>query len=260
LIEVTKLVHFIRSPTWIAPPQTERLGAGKDGKFLASIQMNGDKFTEEQIKIFKHSPETYMRFVKAVEEVVNSKFKIASPLNSSNHQATCANIGSLSQLINGSNEAEQVLQFFSSYMTTALRNDEGLMKILIPKFPVGCRRITPGVGYLPALHEENVQVVTDRIVEILPEGIKIRSGEVIDVDAIVCATGFDVSFQPRFPIIGRDGNLQDIWKKNLPKAYMSCAVPGMPNYFSKIAHSHNKFDTFYCCRRGSHDYSLTMFI
>jgi cation diffusion facilitator CzcD-associated flavoprotein CzcO len=120
----------------------------------------------------------------------------------------------------------------TQYMAHALNQDQRLMKALIPEFPVGCRRLTPGVGYLAALTKENVQAVTDEIQEICPEGLKLGSGEVIEVDAIVCATGFDVSFVPRFPIIGEFGNLQDIWRTSLPEAYMSCMVPGMPNYFS----------------------------
>jgi cation diffusion facilitator CzcD-associated flavoprotein CzcO len=118
-------------------------------------------------------------------------------------------------------------------MTHALNQDEALMKALIPDFPVGCRRMTPGVGYLAALTKPNVQTVTTGIEEICPDGIKLVTGELIAVDAIVCATGFNLSFVPRFPIIGADGNLQDIWKDSVPAAYMSCMVPGLPNYFSK---------------------------
>lgn len=106
------------------------------------------------------------------------------------------------------------------------------MKALIPDFAVGCRRMTPGVGYLSALTQSNVQTVTTGIEEICPEGIKLANGELIEVDAIVCATGFNLSFIPRFPIIGTSGNLQDIWRDSVPAAYMSCMVPGMPNYFS----------------------------
>lgn len=70
----------------------------------------------------------------------------------------------------------------------------------------------------------------------VPEGIELASGETLKVDAIICATGFETSFCPRFPIIGRDGaNLQDRWRQEIPKAYMSCAVPSLPNYFSKPA-------------------------
>lgn len=118
-------------------------------------------------------------------------------------------------------------------MRESLKDDGRLCKALIPEFPVGCRRLTPAVGYLSSLTEENVRVVTDKMIKVVPKGIMINTGEVIEIDVLVCATGFDVSFCPRFPIIGRKGNLQDVWTKNLPKAYMSCAIPDFPNFFSK---------------------------
>jgi cation diffusion facilitator CzcD-associated flavoprotein CzcO len=119
------------------------------------------------------------------------------------------------------------------YMTAMLGGDETLCKKLIPDFPLGCRRMTPAPRYLQSLVQPNVDVVTEGIKCIVPEGIELVSGEVLKVDAIICATGFDVSFCPRFPLKGRDGNLQDIWREEVPKAYMSCAVAGLPNYFSK---------------------------
>ena len=92
--------------------------------------------------------------------------------------------------------------------------------------------MTPGQGYLNALTKPNVDVRKSGIKRFVPEGIELDSGEILKVDAIICATGFDTSFCPRFPIIGRNGNLQDQWKTSTPKAYMSCAVAGLPNYFS----------------------------
>lgn len=121
----------------------------------------------------------------------------------------------------------------TQYMSHALNQDETLMKALIPEFSVGCRRVTPGTGYLAALTQPNVQTVTTGIEEVLPEGIKLTNGELVAVDAIVCATGFNLSFVPRIPIIGESGNLQDIWRDSVPAAYMSCMIPGMPNYFSE---------------------------
>lgn len=120
-------------------------------------------------------------------------------------------------------------------MKTALGSDEKLCKALIPKFPLGSRRITPAPGYLEALRAPNTEVITGEIAEIVPEGIRRQSGEVIKLDAIICATGFDNSFTPRFPIVGRNGNIQDIMKAETPKGYMSCALAGVPNYFSKFS-------------------------
>lgn len=120
-------------------------------------------------------------------------------------------------------------------MRSALNNDEKLIKVLIPSFPLSCRRMTPGIDYLESLTKPNARVVTESIARVVPDGLVLDSGEHIVVDAVICATGFDVSFRPRFPIVGRGGNLQDVWARNLPKAYMSCAVPDMPNYFGKLS-------------------------
>lgn len=120
-----------------------------------------------------------------------------------------------------------------AHMTKALGNDASLIEAIIPTtFLPGCRRLTPGPGYLESITADNARVVTERVSKVVPNGIELASGEVIEVDAIICATGFDVSFCPRFPIIGRGGkNLKDMWTQEHPAAYMSCAVVDMPNYF-----------------------------
>lgn len=105
---------------------------------------------------------------------------------------------------------------------------------LIPKFKVGCRRFTPGVGYLEALSKENVEVVHGGIDRITEKGCVTESGKEYELDVLICATGFNVSFRPRFPIVGLDGrNLQDEWKDE-PKAYFGMAAAGFPNYLMFI--------------------------
>lgn len=105
---------------------------------------------------------------------------------------------------------------------------------IIPNdFAVGCRRPTPGNGYLEALCEDNVDVVLDGIAEITPEGIKTIDGKEHKVDIILCATGFDVSWRPYYPTIGRDGrSLSEEWK-DVPSTYLSITVPHFPNYLSQ---------------------------
>ena len=130
-------------------------------------------------------------------------------------------------------EQHAARKFSIESMSEKLNHDERLIKLMIPDFAVGCRRPTPGAGFLEALTQDNVSVITDEIVEVLPEGIKTATGEIQAVDALICATGFDVSFQPRFPIHGRDGQtLSEVWKK-VPEAYMSLAASHMPNHFRK---------------------------
>ena len=50
------------------------------------------------------------------------------------------------------------------------------------------------------------------------------------VDVILCATGFDTSWVPRFPIIANGINLQDMWSSKL-ESYLSIGAPHMPNYW-----------------------------
>lgn len=105
---------------------------------------------------------------------------------------------------------------------------------MVPKdYAVGCRRPTPGNGYLEALCEDNVEVVGDSIAEITPNGIKTADGVEHEVDVIVCATGFDVSWRPAYPTIGRAGkSLSQEWE-HIPSTYLSVSVPDFPNYLSK---------------------------
>lgn len=117
-----------------------------------------------------------------------------------------------------------------------------LAEMLIPDFPVGCRRQTPGPGYLEALVKDHVDTRWDDIDHFTEKGIFTKSGEELKFDAIVCATGFDTTFMPRFPIRGRNGaDLAKQWE-DIPKAYFGITVPEFPNYFS--TYQLNTFDVF----------------
>lgn len=108
-------------------------------------------------------------------------------------------------------------------------------EMLLPTFPVGCRRQTPGPGFLEALLQDNVEMVWDSIQAVTPKGIRLKTGEEAEYDVIICATGFDTTFKPAFPIVGRNGvKLAEKWTLDRPKAYFGICVPDMPNYFSKF--------------------------
>lgn len=129
-------------------------------------------------------------------------------------------------------------ELFKRTMTERLGQSEKgkkLAEMLIPEFPVGCRRQTPGPDFLEVLTEPNVDTRWDDIAKITEKGILTKSGQELGFDAIVCATGFDTSFQPRFPVIGRNGvSLAKQWEE-VPEAYFGLAVPNFPNYFSKLS-------------------------
>ena len=102
---------------------------------------------------------------------------------------------------------------------------------VLPEFPPGCRRLTPGPGYLEALSAENVNVISEPIVQVTTDGIITSDGTHRKADTIICATGFDTSFTGRFPIIGESGiPLSEKWRE-IPSTYLSLATDDFPNYF-----------------------------
>lgn len=91
-----------------------------------------------------------------------------------------------------------------------------------------------GHGYLEALSADNVTVRSDRIARITADGVQMNNGDLINLEALVCATGFDTSFRPTFPVYGVHGqNLRDLWIEE-PHSYLSIGAPQMPNYFGKL--------------------------
>ena len=123
-------------------------------------------------------------------------------------------------------------EYVAKDMRSKLGDDPRLTKHLIPEFALGCRRMTPGSGYLQSLRQDNVEVITESAVEVTTDGIIDASGKEIKVDVIICATGFHTS-GPSYDIIGRgDRNLGEHWAEN-PKCYMSFLADGFPNLFCR---------------------------
>ncbi|MFC6672054.1 hypothetical protein [Marinobacterium aestuariivivens] len=105
---------------------------------------------------------------------------------------------------------------------------------MLPKYPPFGKRILQDNGsYLKALQQENVELVTTGIREIVPEGIVTQDGELHEVDIIACATGFNADrFLFPMKIVGRNGiELAEQWQGDNGRAYLGITVPNFPNLF-----------------------------
>ncbi|KAJ4376381.1 hypothetical protein N0V83_001664 [Neocucurbitaria cava] len=127
-------------------------------------------------------------------------------------------------------EAQKTLQdTFRERMKQFIKN-ERLLEGFTPKFEIGCRRVTPGDPYMLAIQKPNVDVHFTAVDEITETGVIGNDGVEREVDTIVCATGFDVTYRPRFPVIGRNGvDLYEKWKDE-PESYLGLGCPDMPNW------------------------------
>ena len=196
---VGHLTSFIRQGTWTFGP------------FGPSPPRT---YTLPEIDNFKNDPAALTTLRKANESRINRSFPLF--ISSSAAQAKLR-----SQL--------------TSEMKSQLQNPE-LEAMLIPTTGVGCRRPTPGINYLSAVTAPNVTIAYGPISQITPHGaISVNKSSIHhELDILICATGFNTSFTPRFPIFNAGGiNLQEEWSPSQPvkpAAYLATAAPGFPNY------------------------------
>lgn len=106
--------------------------------------------------------------------------------------------------------------------------------ILIPEFEVGCKRRIFDSGYLESLHAENMTLTNEKVVEVLPEGVRMENGKVVEADVLILANGFVTNeYLGGVEIVGRGGEtLNQHWESfGGPEAYNCTALSGFPNFF-----------------------------
>jgi cation diffusion facilitator CzcD-associated flavoprotein CzcO len=110
---------------------------------------------------------------------------------------------------------------------------EDLIPKLIPDFPVGCKRIGQSDEYIQALCSSKCTVDRSPIQKIQGRTISTADGVDTEVDALILATGFDVTgFLGDLQVTGKDGlSLNELWENNTAKTYKTVSIHGFPNFY-----------------------------
>lgn len=119
------------------------------------------------------------------------------------------------------------------------------LDMLIPDFEVGCKRRIFDSGYLDSIHAENFDLTNERAEEIIPGGIKTKSG-LIPADVIILANGYLTNtFLHNIEVQGRRETLAEHWARfGGAEAYNCSALNGFPNFFILLGTHHSiPFDT-----------------
>jgi cation diffusion facilitator CzcD-associated flavoprotein CzcO len=201
----THLTTFIRSPTWISG------GFGDVAMMELGRDPNQTDFHRSERELFAKDAAEYLRFRKVIESGGNLI-----------HEST----------IPGTKMQREGEEIFTNGMRERLKAKPEIFEAIKPTFAPGCRRLTPGIGYLEALTADNVEVVTgQQIAAVKGNRVVLEpSCREIELDVLVCATGFQISAPPNFEVVGRDGKtLVERWGTR-PESYLSLAVDGFPNY------------------------------
>ncbi|HEX5775130.1 MAG TPA: hypothetical protein VFX95_00475, partial [Caulobacteraceae bacterium] len=109
-----------------------------------------------------------------------------------------------------------------------------LFEKVVPTYPIGGKRSVRDNGvWIGALRRDYVDLITEAIIEITPDGLVTADGKLHEADVIIYGTGFTASdFLKTFKVRGREGReLHDEWAGDA-RAYLGMSVPGFPNFFT----------------------------
>ncbi|KAJ9144222.1 FAD/NAD(P)-binding domain-containing protein [Pleurostoma richardsiae] len=202
-LEGVKLWSFARSPTWIAAR------FGDNAMMKLGLDVHDTQFSREHQERMARHPGQYYKMRKVIETDSNMAYPI---------------------VLRGTEMQLAGKEMFERDMKQRLKTRPDLFKVMIPSFAPGCRRLTPGPGYLESLGEDNVTVVNTAIGRITETGVQLASGENIELEALICATGFSTDAPPTFEVVGKGGmTLGQRWRPYM-ESYISVAVDGFPNF------------------------------
>jgi 4-hydroxyacetophenone monooxygenase len=128
----------------------------------------------------------------------------------------------------------------TEYIKSKSNGIPGLLKKILPNYAPLVRRLVVDNGFYDMLRRDNVELVTDKIVQFTESGIKTTDDVEREFDIIVLGTGFKVSqyFWP-CEYVGRNGeSMEALWRKDGPRSYLGLVLPGFPNFFSFYGPNH----------------------
>ena len=166
----TDVMNFIRGPSWVyyrAPP-SKHLGREVDDPNPA--------YTEEEKEHFR-DPEYHLQHRKGIISRTNKSFYI---------------------FMKGANN-EHGMKLAAEQMANKLNNDPVLCEKLIPKWELGCRRITPGPGYLESFLKPNCHLTDNPITKITENAVHTADGKAYECD--VSKYTIVIPIQPELKLI-----------------------------------------------------------
>jgi 4-hydroxyacetophenone monooxygenase len=228
--DVERLTIFQRSPHWVVPNPNYHEGVSDGKKWaLANIPF--------YLRWYRF--QLFWGFADGLHDALKVDPEWPDPKRS----------------LNALNEKHR--RFMEKHMRSELRDRPDLLAKVIPDYPAYGKRILIDNHWFKMLKRQNVDLVTDGIDAIVPEGVRTKDGKVWPADALVFATGFKVSkmLHP-MQIIGRGGReLHEVWGADDAKAYLGLTVPGFPNFFmltgpnTTLAHGGNQIFMTECAVR-----------
>ncbi|MFZ9628279.1 MAG: flavin-containing monooxygenase [Ilumatobacteraceae bacterium] len=129
--------------------------------------------------------------------------------------------------------SEFMRQVLTGYLRAEFADRPDLLAKVVPDYPPGAKRMVRDNGvWARTLARPNVDLVTDAIARIVPEGVEMADGTVHECEVLLYGTGYEASkFLTPMQVTGRGGvDLHGQWAGDA-RAYLGVTVPGFPNFF-----------------------------
>lgn len=124
-------------------------------------------------------------------------------------------------------------EMLTGYLQAEFADRPDLLEKVVPQYPPFSKRfILDNGAWARTLKSDHVDLVTEAIAEITPEGVRTADGTLHEADVIVYGTGFAASdFLTPMKVVGRGGrDLHETWGGDA-RAYLGITLPGFPNLF-----------------------------
>lgn len=206
---------------------------------LASIQGLDSAFRLMHAKRSKclnpsemHSGRTYIR----KEALLSGQFRYDSSLHTAKLMLYYVRLGSFADHLTDK-DANKLYSDFNANKIRQRVNDHVVAEKLIPKnHGFGTRRLPLETNYFEVYNDPRVRLVDftadSPIKEITPKGVVLESGDEIELDVLVYATGFDAitgSLTRGIDLRGKDGlSLTEAWEDGI-KTFLGLFVKEFPN-------------------------------
>ncbi len=111
--------------------------------------------------------------------------------------------------------------------------DPELRRALTPAYRPGCKRLLLSDEWYPTIQRANVDLVTEKVIEVRPHGVVSAAGVEHAVDTIIFGTGFRVTDNPVAERVHGVGgvSLAQRWEQTGAQAHLGSTVAGFPNLF-----------------------------
>ena len=126
---------------------------------------------------------------------------------------------------------DKLRRLMTDYVVEQLADRPELIDQVLPDYPALGKRMLLDNGWYRTLLRDNVRLVNDRIARVTPRAVVTASGEAVEVDTLILATGFlPNKYLWPMKITSRGRRLHDVWGED-PRAYLGISAPGFPNLF-----------------------------